>query len=152
MERIRISSHLTKYGWLLTALFAFSQMASATNSPPVLDLTGDLQPSHYQRCRRLGVSPQRTLNHRGVGLWDEGDSPLSIAHDVGLWMSDGTPIVVATVNNSNVAVASASPNGSSLPLRLSLSSRATTSWQPYGPAQSAVPILSALTRTPWIST
>ena len=40
MKQLRISSHLTRYSWLLAVLFAFAQMASATNSPLVLDLTG----------------------------------------------------------------------------------------------------------------
>jgi hypothetical protein len=113
MERIRISSHLTRYGLLLAALFAFSQMASATNSPLVLDLTGGgfaTEPlSNAVAGWEFHLSAPLTIG--AVGLWDEGDSPLSIAHDVGLWLSDGTPIVVATVNNSSVAVASASANG-----------------------------------------
>jgi hypothetical protein len=113
MKRIRISSHLTRYSLLLTALFAFSQMASATNSPLVLDLTGGgfaTEPlSNAVAGWEFHLSAPLTIG--AAGLWDEGDLPLSISHDVGLWMSDGTSIVVATVDNSSLAVASASPNG-----------------------------------------
>lgn len=113
MKRIQISSHLTRYSLLLIALFALAQMASATNSPLVLDLTGGgfaTEPlSNAVAGWEFHISAPLTIG--ALGLWDEGDLPLSISHDVGLWMSDGTSILVATVDNSSFAVASASPNG-----------------------------------------
>jgi hypothetical protein len=113
MKQLRISSHLTIYSWLLAVLFAFVQMASATNSPLVLDLTGGgfaTEPlSNAVAGWEFHLSSPLTIG--AVGLWDEGDLPLSIAHDVGLWMSDGTSVLVATVDNSSFAVASASPDG-----------------------------------------
>jgi len=129
MKRIRISSHLTRYSLLLIALFALAQMASATNSPLVLDLTGGgfaTEPlSNAVAGWEFHLSAPLTIG--AVGLWDEGDLPLSISHDVGLWLSDGTSILVATTITAAWRSSPLRPtgNGSSLPSHPPRSSRAT---------------------------
>ena len=113
MKGTRISSHLTPLSLLLATLLAFAPGVSAGNSPLVLDLTSGGFATEPLASAVAGwefhLSAPLTIG--AVGLWDEGNSPLSISHDVGLWMSDGTPILVTTVSNGSLPVASASPNG-----------------------------------------
>ena len=113
MKPVRVSFHLTKYRVLLGVLLAFSSLTFASSFTPVLDLTGGgfaTEPlSNAVGGWEFHISAPLTIS--AVGLWDEGQLPLDIAHDVGLWKSDATPILVATVDNGSLPVASASPDG-----------------------------------------
>jgi hypothetical protein len=107
MKTLRASS-LT-----LFTVMAFSAVAVASFQP-VLDLTGGgfatepLSPSvagwefHLDQPLTIG----------GVGIWDEHNQPLNIAHEVGLYTSGQTLLLdILLDNNNTTAVASASPDG-----------------------------------------
>jgi hypothetical protein len=113
MKRVRISSHLTRYSWIFAALLTLTQVPSATNLPLVLDLTagGSTAEPLSNAVAGWEFHINTPLTIEAVGLWDEGDSPLGIAHGVGLWMSDGISIFVATVDNNSMPVRSAPPGG-----------------------------------------
>ena len=93
-------------------MFAASH-SFANNLIPLLDIT-----SGRNVCCTLADAEAGWAFHidspltiAAIGLWDEGNQPLNIAHDIGLWRSDQTLLWVATVNNSSIPVASASPDG-----------------------------------------
>jgi hypothetical protein len=100
-------------GVSLFALGHVVPMAVASNLEPLLDLTGGGMAVEPLADAVGGWSfhIDRPLTIGAVGLWDEGKLPLSIAHEVGLWTSTQTLLLDTFVNNSSVAVASASPDG-----------------------------------------
>lgn len=98
---------------LLAVLLACSQVSSASQLTPVLDITGGGFATEPLADAVGGW--QFHLDHpltvAAIGLWDEGKQPLTIAHEVGLWKVDQTLLFSVFVDNSSVPVASAFAGG-----------------------------------------
>ena len=113
MKRTLGSFHLTSCCFLLLLLVVFSQPAAASDLRPVLDLTGGGFAT-VPLADAVGgwqFHLDSPLMIGAIGLWDEGGLSLQIAHDVGLWKSDGMFLISAIVDNSSTPVTSASPDG-----------------------------------------
>ena len=80
---------------------------------PVLDITGG-GAATVPLANAVGgweFHASQPVTIAALGLWDERGAPLSIAHEVGLWTAGGAQLATATVDNTSLPVASASPNG-----------------------------------------
>lgn len=100
-------------GTFLLVLTQVVPPAHADNLRPLLDLTGGgiaVEPL-ADAVGGWSFHIDRPLTVGAVGLWDEGKLPLSIPHEVGLWTANHMLLLDIFVDNSSVAVASASPDG-----------------------------------------
>jgi hypothetical protein len=100
---------MRRVAYLLLALGLLPAAASATS---IADITGGA-PLVLTGGFVVGYEfhASDTFAVTALGLWDEDGNGFSSGHQVGLWTAGGSLLSSATVDNSGVAVASASPDG-----------------------------------------
>jgi hypothetical protein len=94
------------------ALTLWALMAAPTRADLILDFTDQL-PTAFAVPTTFGwsFSVSSSLNVAALGIWDEGGDGLALSHQVGLWTNAGALLAQATVDNTSIPVASASPAG-----------------------------------------
>jgi len=97
---------------ILTLLLAVPLSLSA-DIVPLLDITGGGQAAEplADAVGGWAFHIDNPITIAAIGLWDEGKLPLNIAHQVGLWQSDQSLLMVANIDNTSIPVASAFSGG-----------------------------------------